>query len=193
MKKFFTLRNIVLLAGSFILVQFFFLSFAGKCVAYVDGYKYSYNLIVWGSNSFTVEGHKVPISDLGIGVDHFQPSALLLVGFILMLLAAIGAVLVALLVKKPFAKWIIVACAGVALIGAIFQFLAKDSFARAYIGTMAKAAGMTDKEQIREAIAEFKGEMTKSGAKFVLNVLAGVFGIIGAGAIGVSQFLPEKK
>ena len=192
MKKFFTLRNIILLAGAFILVLFFFLSFAGKCVAYVDGYKFSYNLIVWGSNSLTMEGHKVPVSDLGIGVDHFQPSALLLVGFILMLLAAIGAVLVALLVKKPFAKWIIVACAGVALIGAIFQFLAKDSFARAYIGTLAKGAGMT-KEEIREAIAEFKGEMTKAGAKFVLNVLAGVFGIIGAGAIGVSQFLPEKK
>lgn len=192
MKKVLTLRNIVVWAGALLLLVAFFMSFGAKMSANVDGYQYSYNGIVWGAKTVTMMGKTVPISSMGEGINKLEPAALLLVGFILMLVAALAAVLIGLFVNKPWAKWVVLACAVVALAGAVMQFFAKDSFANAYVNTIGKALGMS-KEEIKEAIKEFRAQEDQFGAKFVINTVGGVLGLLGALAVGASQFLPEKK
>ena len=48
MKKFLTVRNIVLLSGALLLVVAFFLSFAAKLSISNSGVDGAYNNIVWG-------------------------------------------------------------------------------------------------------------------------------------------------
>ena len=193
MKKVLTLRNVIVWAGALLLLVAFFLSFGAKMSIIMDGVQFSYNGIVWGSNSVTMGGVTVPVSKMEIGVDKLLPSGALLVGVILMLVASIAAVVIGLLVKKPWAKWVVLGCAAVAITGAIMQFVAKDSFAHAYVNTLMKAEGITDKAAIDEAFKQFRYSMDQYGAKVTLPIVSGVLGLIGALAIGGAQFLPEKE
>ena len=193
MKKFLTLRNIVLCCGALFLLVAFFISFAAKVTAYNGGYTQSYNNIVWGCNSFTLNGEKHALVDLGMGIEKADPAILPLIGLILMLLAAIGAALVALLVKKPWAKWVVVGLAVLAIAGAIFQFFAMQGFLRGMINAMARALGVTDKEAIEQEYQSALEGMKEQGARTTVSTLMGIFGIVGGLAVGASQFLPEKK
>ena len=193
MKKVLTLKNIVLFAGALFLLVAFFISFAAKLTAYQGGFTQSYNNIIWGCNSLTLDGVKHPLAELGMGIDKADPAALPLVGVILMILAAIGAILVALLVKKPWAKWVVVGLAVLAITGAIFQFFAMQGFLRGMVNAMARALGVTDKEAIEQEYQSALEGMKELGAKTTVSTLMGVFGIVGGLAVGASQFLPEKK
>ena len=193
MKKFLTLKNILICAGALILIVMFCLSFGAKFAINESGHVMAYHGIVWGSKTVSMDGTKYPISDLGEGFDKILPSTVLLIGVILMLVAALAAVLVALLVKKPWAKWLVLGLAVVALAGAVMQFFVKDSFLWAMVNTMAKEAGVTDKAQIKEAYEHYKAAMAESDVKVTMNILMGVFGIVGALALGAGALLPEKK
>ena len=192
MKKFLTLKNILVCAGALLLLVVFFLSFGAKATMVDHGYKMSFNNIIWGCSSMTVDGAKHGVDSV-FGAQKAQPAVLQLIGLILVLLAAIGAAVVAFLVKKPWAKWVVLALAVLALAGAIFQFFALQGFARAVTLTQAKAAGITDKETIEQAYQEGVKAMKDEGIKFVMSTLCGVFGIVGALAIGAGALLPEKK
>ena len=193
MKKFLTLKNILICAGALVLIVMFCLSFSAKFAANQDGHIMAYHGIVWGSKTVSMDGEKYPISDLGEGFDKILPSTVLLIGVILMLVAALAAVLVALLVKKPWAKWLVLGLAVVALAGAVMQFFAKDSFLWAMVNTMAKQYGVTDKAQIKEVFEQYKAQMAKYDVKVTVSILSGVFGIVGALALGAGALLPEKK
>ena len=193
MKKIFTLKNIVLFAGALLLLVAFFISFAAKLTAYQSGFTQSYNNIIWGSNSITLNGEKHSFVELGIGIDKADPAALPLVGVILMILAAIGAILVALLVKKPWAKWVVVGLGVLAITGAVFQFFAMTGFLRGMVNAMARALGITDKQAIEQEYQSALQAMKEQGARTTVSTLMGVFGIVGGLAVGASQFLPEKK
>ena len=193
MKKIFTLKNIVLFAGALLLLVAFFISFAAKLTAYQSGFTQSYNNIIWGSNSITLNGEKHSFVEVGIGIDKADPAALPLVGVILMILAAIGAILVALLVKKPWAKWVVVGLGVLAITGAVFQFFAMTGFLRGMVNAMARALGVTDKQAIEQEYQSALEAMKEQGAKTTVSTLMGVFGIVGGLAVGASQFLPEKK
>ena len=123
MKKFLTLKNILICAGALLLLVAFFLSFGAKATIIDGGHKMSYNNIIWGCKTFTTDGNQTTIKYI-LGADKLKVMTLQLIGLILMLLGAIGAAVVALLVKKPFAKWIVVGLAAIALAGAVFQFFA---------------------------------------------------------------------
>lgn len=169
----------------------FFLSFGAKLNISYNGETGSYNGIIWGCKSLTEGGKTYQISEMGIpGVDKFQPAVLPLIGLFLILLGVIAAVLVGLLVKKPWAKWVVVACAVVVLTGAVFQFFAYGSFVRAYVDTIAKAEGITATDEMYK---EAKAQIDVYNPKAIMSTLCGVFGIIAGLAAGVVPFLPEKK
>ena len=189
MKKFLTLRNIALFCGALLLLVAFFISFAAS-IKIIDGNDYTkfYN-VIWGCNKMDTSGHITVLdADEKMGV-----AVLPFIGLWLLLVGALGAILVGLLVKKPFAKWVVVVCAVLALAGAIMQFFIFDQFVRAFIHKMAEDLHVTDKEQIKHAIEQYKEMYGAYKRNEVVSILMGVFGILGGLAIGASQFLPEKK
>ena len=192
MKKLFTLRNIVLFAGALVLLVVFCLSFAATIKVSDSGHVGVLKNIIWGCSKFVVDG-EVTTPKLIVGVDKVGPATLPFVGMLLILVALLGAVVVALLVKKPWAKWVVVGLAVLAITGAVFQFFAIDQFIRVAVNALAKQYGITDKNEIAKAIAEYKHIFAIMNAKAVMSTLLGVFGIVGGLAVGASQFLPEKK
>ena len=188
MKKFFTLKNILLLGAAFFGLLAFFLSFAARMTVTMDGTRGQLLHIIWGCDFAIFEGHKeaVPYK--------FGPAVLPMIGLILILVGVLAAVVVGLFLNKPFAKWIVVGCAVVALAGSIMAFIVVGPFARAYVDAMIKATGMElTPEQYDQVLTMMKSEFNKGDPVYVVPVLSGIFGIIAAGAAGVSQFLPEKK
>ena len=196
MKKFFNLRNILLLSGALLILVAFIMSFFVKMIISYGEDSGAFNNVVWGCRSITAsDGSVRPISDAGdmkikslIG-----PAVVPLIGILLMVIGAVAAVLVGLLVKKPFAKWIVLSCAAVILAGAIMQFFAVDAFCRSYIEALAKDEGMTDKSQIESAIKEFTQAMKTYNARTPVATVGGILGIVGALATVVSPFVPEKQ
>ncbi len=193
MKKFLTLKNIVLCSGALLLLVAFFLSFGATAHGDNHGVASSYDNIVWGCNSITYDGVKHPLSELVPGLVRAKPAALQLTGIILMLVAAIGAPLVALLVKKPWAKWIVVGLEVIAVAGAVLQFFALQGFVRGMVNAMAEVMGVTDKAVIEQQYQEFLKNARADGVKITMNIVMGVIGFVGGFAVGASQFLPEKQ
>ena len=193
MKKIFTLRNIVLFCGALLLLVAFFLSFAAGLKMIDHGSVATYNNIIWGSNSITIDGEKITMKDF-MGIDKVQPALLPLIGLILILAGALAAVLVGLLVKKPWAKWVVIVCAVIALTGAVFQFFAYTAFIRAFVMTMFKEAHYEPSaEEIKEAMDTMKENTDKLNPTVTVSIIMGILGAVGGLAVGASQLLPEKK
>ena len=192
MKEKLTLRNILIVGGFTLALATFIMSFFARFTVDMDGTRASYLGIVWGCKYITAPGYdKIPVSE-DAGVDRLQPSAILLVGTILIFVGALGAALVALFVNKPFAKWIIVGCAVLVLAGAIMEFFAKSSFVRAMFETMGKA-GNWSKEKVDERYNEAMANISKFNPATGVSTASGILAIFAALAIGVAPFLPEKK
>ena len=187
MKKFFTLRNILLLVAAVFGLVAFFISFGTNLTVTMDGIRGTLKGIIWGCKSYSLEGKDYPVPY------KFGPSVLPMIGLILVLVGTIGAVAIGLLVKKPFAKWIVLCCAVVALAGSVMAFIVVGPFARAYVDAAIKAEGDTPTpEQYEQMLTMMKTQLENGNPTCVGSVLSGIFGIVAAGAAGVSQFLPEK-
>ena len=185
MKKFLTLKNIVLCGAALLALIVFFLSFAVQ--ARVTGVNLGNRMLiifdnsVWGATKgrYYIDGEFAMNMALKGGV-----YALVLVGFILVLVGAIGAVLVGLLVKKPFAKWIVLCFAVLVLVGGVFQFFGGNAAYTAY----AKYAGCTF-EQAKNYFESTNAKCNPGPLGIVLAILS----ILAGAGIGVSALLPEKK
>ena len=151
-----------------------------------------YKNIIWGCKEIEVDGHVIAIKDL-IGVERAGIAVIPFIGLILMLLGGVGALLVALLAKKPSAKWIILICGVLILAGAIMQFFILNAFARAMVEASYKQAGITDKEQINQAVKESIENLKKQDPKFVVSTIMGILGCLGGVAAIAGALLPEKK
>ena len=198
MKKILTLKNVVLFGGALLLLVAFFLSF-GASFSQTNGSQASvYNNIIWGCDKMILRDgsdvHTMPVKGTITSGDRLLPSGVLLAGIIMMLVGAIGAVVIALFLKKPFAKWIVLGFAAIALAGAIMQFFALDSFAHAIVDTMKKDynGGVTDAEY-QEALAQAKSNLSQYNGKSVMCIIMGILGLLGSLAAGASIFLPEKE
>ena len=193
MKKFFTLRNIVLFAGALLILMAFFFTFGAKLTITQDGYSGSYNNIVWGCKDVTTEGARVTIYEL-MGVNRIQPAVLPCIGAFLMLVGAIGAVVAGLLLKNKVGLIVVIACAVVALAGGVFQFFAYTAFLRAMIMTEFKANNYKPTaEEIKEAFQNIKAGVDSLNPRIGMSIASGIIGILGALAACASRFLPEKK
>ena len=180
MKKFLTLRNVLVFCGAFLLVLGFALSFAvvGKLegmgtVVTVQGVYYNAKEVV-------TEGHVVEIPE-----QYRYFATLPVVGFILGAVGGLAAVVVVLVVKnEKIRKFAVLGCAVVALVGAILSFITQEPATHVF----AKANGMTY-EEAKAGLAAL-GITEKAS---VLSIIMSVLGAVGAVAIGASQFVPEKK
>ena len=188
MKKFFTLRNIVLLGALVFGLLAFFLSFGARMTVTLDHTRGTLLHIIWGCDAMIYEGHREAAPY------QFGPSVLPMIGLILILVGTLAAVVVGLFLNKPFAKWIVLCGAVVALAGSVMAFIVVGPFARAFVDATIKASGMSlTPEQYNQMLEMMKTEINKGDPVYVIPVLSGIFGIVAALAAGASQFLPEKK
>lgn len=151
-----------------------------------------YKNIIWGCKEIEIDGHAVALKDL-IGIEKVGIPVIPFIGLVLILLGGVGALLVALLAKKPSAKWIILICGALILAGAIMQFFILNAFARAMVETAYKQAGITDREQIEQAVKESIENLKKQDPKLVMSIIMGVVGCLGGVAAIGGALLPEKK
>ena len=193
MKKFLTLRNAVLCFAATLVLAAFIMSFFVSLDATVEGVKGSYKHILWGCDKAVANGRTTPISDMGtFSADKLKAMGLPLAGVIMMVIATIGAILVALLVKKPFAKYVVAGLGLVILAGGIMQFWPVESFARSYVYSF-KGVEEASKANIDYAIEQHIALFKQLNAHAPLAVVMGVFGCLSGVAISVSGFLPEKQ
>ena len=185
MKKFLTLKNILLCSAALLALVAFILSFTAN-VKFVtsEGYGEQFYNFIWGPRKLAEFGGgefaeaPIPAEFLPMPV-----AALPLVGALLVFLGAVGALVVALLVKKPFAKWIVLGCGALVVLGGVFFFFFKNGA----IKQLAKLMELTE-EEAKQAIANVGLKIKSAGA-----VVAGILGIIAGGACVASALLPEKK
>ena len=191
MKKFLTLRNIVLCCGALFLLVAFFLSFAAS-VKVADGVQDGiFQNVIWGCREVQLPDRVISVGVV-FGTEKVGPAVLPFIGIILMLVASIGAVLVTLLVKKPWAKWVVVALAALAIAGAIFQFFIYTQLLRAGVNAAVRE-GMVEKSYADDFYQTLKTQFDKGNPRFAVSVVMGILGILGGLAVGASQLLPEKK
>ena len=189
MKEKLTLRNIIVWSAAFLAVLFFCLSFAATSHFIVPDssgeVKYVFLNSVWKADTFKgyVDGkYEIEMSVTG------SPYALPIVGLILVLVAAIGAVLTSFLFKEKKIRIIAsIACAVLAIVGGVFTFFVGETAIRTFC---VMALGSLDKlDLLKQAYSE-AGATWGSG---VLPIIMGVVFILSGCAYAVSAFLPEKK
>lgn len=191
MKKFLTLKNILVCVGALFGILVFALSFADGMNGVIDEANAKIPNIVWGSTKLIASlGGKTrtfPFYD-GFGVASSGVLALPFIGVLLALLSAIGACAVLFLVKDAKVQKIaLLVCGGLLLLGGVFQFFAGAMFPNQVANKMINAGVIP--ESNRELVHRMFSNMHANAAVY----LTGIFGILGGAAIAVSQFLPEKK
>lgn len=187
MKKFFTLRNVVLLGALILGLVAFFMSFAAEITVTMQGDRGAMKHVIWGCDKFVADGIVLdPPFKIG-------PAILPLVGAFLILGGIVGAALIGFLVKKPAAKYFVIAFAIIALAGAIISFFIIGPFARAYtVGDFESRHVVPSGTEFEKELALIKYRIEAGNPVYFVSILMGAFGVVSAGAAGVSQFLPEK-
>lgn len=192
MKKYLTLRNILICGGALFGLLVFCLSFAVTVTGSpIPGTDAVFENAVWGSTggymtdgvhkaSFDLHGSQFIIDNVGV-------VALPFVGVLLALIGAIGAVVVIFVIKdEKFRKIALFCAAGFICLGGIFQFFTALLFSNTFAATVNREVGT---DLTREYFVKYFGEFRLGAA----GVITGILGILGGAAIAVSQFIPEKE
>ena len=187
MKEKLTLRNIIICSCALLAVLVFCLSFAVKGYMDVEGSHIKLFNAVWNPAKVFISenGHSETII---LRKEQTSVFALPLIGFILVLVAGIGAVVVSFLFKnEKLAKILVLVCAGLGIVGGVFMFFVSETTVRTFC--MAETGSLDDLQRLKDILKE-------SGGKYytgTLGIICGVLSILGGVAIGVSQFLTDKK
>ena len=177
MKEKLTLRNVAIWFAALLALVVFIVSFTVKFWYGTKASGIMFNNFIWGSKSGAEwsGGHMYGGSFPGVG-----PAVLPMIGVILVLLAAIGAVVVSFVIKdEKLRKIIILVCAGLMLLGGVFAFITRPT------GAKLLWAAVHFKEE--DAIAMGYNPRCPGG------VVCGILAIIGAASIAVPQFLKDIK
>ena len=184
MKKYLTLHNVILCCAAFVGLLFFGLSFAAKASASVQGVSYVFNGSVWGSFSLTLEGGTTSINQ-ALNVHSLFP--LPMIGFILLLVGTLAALCGGLLVKdEKIKKIVLLSCAGLVLVGGVFQFFNTENVYYAFQAAFAEDFATV--ERVKQLFAE-SGAKVSGGA---LCIISGIFSILAAGGIALVPFIKDK-
>ena len=196
MKKLLTLRNVLIAAGAFLGILVFVFSFLAVCRTEGSALGTSWvskeHGIIWGAyKSVTVSGNNTNIHKY----DKANPACVLpLIGSIMIILGALCAVLVVLLgdnlsflKDEKVRKIVLLACAGMMVVGGIFWFFINLSYANAMVRD-AKANGINDytTQDALDALKDAK-------ASYALVIVGGILAVLGGGSIAASQFLADKN
>ena len=187
MKEKLTLRNIIICSAAFIALLAFCLSFAVKAHIQIEGAHYRFFTAVWHIEKVVgVEnGH---IETMMLPKEYTSLFALPLVGFILALVAGIGAVVISLLVKnEKLGKILVLVCAVLMITGGVFMFFVGESGIRTF--TLANGGTLADVTEMKEVMKQLGGKYYTG----VLGIILAILTLLGGAAMGVSQFLPNKK
>ena len=186
MKKLFTLRNVLILVGVlFALLVFVFSFLAAFRLTANNGNWSQYQGIIWGAR--TVKNSDGS-SHTYAADDALQALALPLVGAILVLVGGLCALVVVLLGDKLFkdekvAKIVLLAAAGLLVLGGVFTFLTQGQFEAA----LAKEAGV--EVQDLHDMWDLLNQKPSCG----MPIVSGILAVLGGLSIAASQFLPNKK
>lgn len=191
MKKFLTLRNVLLFGGALLAIIAFFVAFAAGLNGTLQGIgAIKTSGLIIGTRKAIFDGETYSGREVEMLFGKYRPG-LSLAGIIIMLVSGLAAVVVALFVKKPWTKWVLVGLAGLMLMSAIFVFCLKNSEVAAMVDYVLDQ-GDGDRSQRQQYINEyyeiFKDMHLNAGSWFT-----GIFGVLGTGAIAASQFVPEKQ
>ena len=177
MKEKLTLRNVAIWFAALLALVVFIVSFTAKFWYGTKAGGIMFNNIIWGSK-YGAEwsgGHEYGASIPGVG-----PAVLPMIGIILVLLSAIGAVVVSFVVKdEKLRKIIILVCAGLMLLGGVFAFITRPT------GAKLLWAAVHFKEE--DAIKLGYNPRCPGGTA------CGILAIVGGVAIAVPQFLKDIK
>ena len=190
MKERLTLRNVIIWGAAFLALLFFFLSFAAKAeLSYADGgYEVSYHFRNAFWDAKVVEAYVNGVYQDGGTLPESKIFALPLIGLILVLVAAIGAVVCSFLIKDKKVLRIALISAGVlSITGGIFAFFVGETAARTFIYMM--TGSLDNYDEVRQMLIDY-------GYHFgprALAIIIGIVSILAGGAYGASTFLPEKK
>lgn len=187
-----TMKKVLPLVAFLFVVAAIIMSFFAGLKGTSSGITSTFKNIIWGCKEVDVEGTVVSLKSF-IGIESAGISVLPFIGLILMLLGGVGGLLVALLAKKPSAKWILLICGVLVLAGAIMQFFAMQAFVRALVTTMYKEAGVTDKAEIEKAVKEGIENVKKQDPKIVMSVIMGILGCLAGVFNAAAGLLPDKK
>ena len=183
MKKFLTLKNLVLVTAVFVVLLMFCLSFAGNYYLNASGEIFKFPNYVWGAKRFVVS-YGPSVIDGNIPAQYREVPGLPLAGLIISLVAAIGMCLVAFLVpeeKVPAKKWIIVSCAALIVVGGILLFINKN----AGRNMVANMIGIP-RSELDKHLANKEGY-----DRAIMCVVTGILYIIFGGAVAGLQFLKK--
>ena len=181
MKKFLTLKNILLCGAAVFAIVAFVLSFtAGIHFKDNHGVEAMFYNFIWGPKRFSEMGYS---GDIPSSLLPMPKAVLPIVGALLVIVGTVAAVLIGLFLNKPIAKWVVLGCGAIAIIGGVFFFL----FRSTAIAQFAKMIGATIEQA--ESVIETQGiKVISAGA-----VVGGILGILAGGSCVVSALLPEKK
>ena len=177
MKEKLTLRNVAIWFAALLALVVFIVSFTVKFWYGTKAGGIMFNNFIWGSKSGAewADGRMFGGSFPGVG-----PAVLPLIGILLVLLSAIGAVVVSFVVKdEKLRKIIILVCAGLMLLGGVFAFITRPT------GAKLLWSAVHFKEE--EAIQLGYNPRCPGG------VACGILAILGAVSIAVPQFLKDIK
>ena len=189
MKEKLTLRNIIVWSAAFLAVLFFFLSFAATSHFIIPDssgtIKYVFLNSIWSANKIKGYMNDVFVKDFSTAG---SPYALPIVGLILVLVAAIGAVIISFFVKEKKIRIIAsIACAVLAIAGGVFTFFVGETAIRTFC--VLSLGSLDHLEMLRQAYSQ-TGATWGPGA---LPIIMGIVFILSGCAFGVSPFIPEKK
>ena len=185
MKKFLTLRNILICGGAFLAILVFIFSFvAAFRVTSSNGTWSEYQGIVWGARTIKFSDGS---SETAAPQDAIGAVVLPLIGAILFILAGLGSIVLVLFGDKFLSEQVkkigFIVCGGLLVLGGIFTFFTAEGF----IANVAAKAGGTA-QQVKDMWAALNAK-TSCG----LPIVSGILAILGGGAICASQFVPDKQ
>lgn len=180
MKKFLTLKNVLVFCGAFLLVLAFALSFAvaGKIVG--NSNVLTISSVFYNPKEVVADGQVIAIAE-----EYRYFAAVPVIGYILGAVGGLAAVVVVFVVKnEKVKKFAVLGCGALALVGAIMSFITLEPATHVF----AKAMGFT-MDQAHDVLKAMGGVEKASPLAIIMSIL----GTLGALGIVASRFLPEKK
>lgn len=185
MKKFLTLRNILICGGAFLAILVFIFSFvAAFRVTASNGTWNEFQGIIWGARTIKYSDGS---SETLAPADAFGAVVLPLIGAILFILAGLGSIVLVLFGDKFLSEQVkkigFIVCGGLLVLGGIFTFFTAEGFIASYAAKF--NASVQDVKDVWAAV--------NAKVSCGLPIVSGILAIVGGGAICASQFIPDKQ
>ena len=185
MKKYFTLKNIILLSAAFVALLCFCLSFAVRAFVNTPEYNIVFKNAIWSASHVELY-YKGALVDSSVHTG--MPFALPIIGYVLAILSVFAIVFAVFFIKDAKIKKIVTfVCAGTLVVGGIFTFFFSDNGLRTIY--FLEAGTMEGYEDAKKEVATLGS--TYSGG--VLGYILASFLVISGLAVAGTEVAPLIK